>query len=43
MVLVVQLSTNGLADDVEKYFERDYTFETQYHTLLNGESRLNIV
>ncbi|KAF5375510.1 hypothetical protein D9615_009220 [Tricholomella constricta] len=32
-----RLSANNLADDVERYFEHDYTFEEQYHSLLDGE------
>ncbi|PPR02284.1 hypothetical protein CVT24_011622 [Panaeolus cyanescens] len=32
-----RLSTNNLADSVEEFFEKDFDFETQYNTLLNGK------
>ncbi|KAF4611503.1 hypothetical protein D9613_003870 [Agrocybe pediades] len=32
-----RLSTNQLADTVEQLFEKDFDFETQYHTMLNGK------
>lgn len=35
---VLQLSANALADRVSELFERDFSFETQYHTMLDGES-----
>ncbi|KAL5526415.1 hypothetical protein ACEPAF_8138 [Sanghuangporus sanghuang] len=32
-----RLSTNNLADEVERLFERDYDIELEYHHLLNGK------
>ncbi|KNZ79537.1 hypothetical protein J132_09265 [Termitomyces sp. J132] len=32
-----RLSANGLADNVETYFEEDYNIEHQYHTMLDGK------
>ncbi|KAG6899847.1 hypothetical protein C0993_006270 [Termitomyces sp. T159_Od127] len=32
-----RLSANGLADNVETFFEEDYNIEQQYHTILDGK------
>ncbi|KAF8968832.1 hypothetical protein BDZ97DRAFT_1654513 [Flammula alnicola] len=32
-----RLSTNQLADTVEQLFEKDFDFEQQYHSILNGK------
>ncbi|KAG6844601.1 hypothetical protein H0H93_016434, partial [Arthromyces matolae] len=32
-----RLSANQAADDVQTYFEEDWTIENQYHTMLDGK------
>lgn len=34
-------STNALADQVQQLFEKDFDFEQEYHTILDGQSDFN--